>query len=317
MIVHIKILQNRFILYAMIILLGCLSSCRNTNEVYLFSTFHEPASDGLRFLYSYDGYNWTDFCRVFLEPEVGIQKLMRDPSVVQGPDGIFHLVWTSSWRGDRGFGYSSSPDLIHWSEEKFIPVMDHDTSTVNVWAPELFYDDENQVFMILWASTVPYRFDRGIEDEDNNHRMYCTTTSDFITFTPARLFFDPGYSVIDAIIVKREKEDYALVFKDNTRPDRNLRVAFSEKPMGPYTAVTEPFTGFLTEGPTVIKPGNDWIIYFDAYGDKKYGAVKTRDFKTFTDITNEIHIPEGTKHGTMIKIDRKILENRRCSNENM
>ena len=93
-----------------------------------------------------------------------MQKVMRDPSVVQGPDGTFHMVWTSSWRGDFGFGYSSSKDLIHWSKEQLIPVMT-DTTTVNVWAPELFYDDEQERFIIIWASTIPFKFEKGEEEE--------------------------------------------------------------------------------------------------------------------------------------------------------
>ncbi len=303
-----KTLQNKIILCISIILFGLLSSCQEAKEVYLFSSFHEPATEGLRFLYSYDGYNWTDLGHIFLKPEVGKQKLMRDPSVIQGHDGVFHLVWTSSWRDDPGFGYSSSSDLVHWSEQKFIPVMDFDTSTVNVWAPELFYDDEKQEFIILWASTIPYKFEKGIEEEKNNHRMYYTTTKDFINFSPTRLFFNPDYSVIDAIVVKRRKDDYVLVFKDNTRPNRNLKVAFSNHPCGPFTDISEPFTGFLTEGPTVIKQGEEWIIYFDAYGDEQYGAVRTMDFKKFTDISDEIDIPEGTKHGTIIQVKQEILE---------
>lgn len=43
--------------------------------------------------------------------------------------------------------------------------MKHDTTTVNVWAPELFYDDCNNELMIVWASCIPGKFERGIEDE--------------------------------------------------------------------------------------------------------------------------------------------------------
>jgi len=39
---------------------------------------------------------------------------MRDPSMVRTPDGTYHLVWTTSWKGDLGFGYAYSKDLIHW-----------------------------------------------------------------------------------------------------------------------------------------------------------------------------------------------------------
>ena len=43
-------------------------------------------------------------------------------TICQAPDGTFHMVWTSSWT-DRIIGYASSPDLIHWSEQRSIPVM--------------------------------------------------------------------------------------------------------------------------------------------------------------------------------------------------
>jgi len=171
----------------------------------------------------------------FLKPNVGNQKVMRDPSIVQGPDGTFHLVWTSSWKGDKGFGYASSKDLIHWSEQKMIPVMEHESTTVNVWAPELFYDDETKQFVIIWASCIPFRFPKALEAEDNNHRMYYTTTTDFKSFSPTKLLIDPNFSVIDAVIVKRKAKDYVLVLKDNTRPNRNIKVAFGESAIGPFT----------------------------------------------------------------------------------
>src|SRR5918993_548501 len=179
-----------------------------------FLSFREPATDGLYLLYSYDGYNWTDLGHSFLKPLLGANKLMRDPSMVRGADGTYHLVWTTSWRGDKGFGYASSKDLVNWSEQKMINVMQYDSTTVNVWAPELFYDDENKQYIIIWASTVPFRFPKGVEDENNNHRMYYTTTKDFKTFSETKLFLDPGFSVIDAVIVKRKKDDYVLVLKD-------------------------------------------------------------------------------------------------------
>jgi hypothetical protein len=234
---------------------------------------------------------------------------MRDPSIAQGSDGTFHLVWTSSWRGDFGFGYASSKDLINWSEQKLISVMDFDTSTVNVWAPELYYEEEQDLFYILWASTIPYKFERGIEDERNNHRMYYVTTKDFIKFSDTKLFIDPGFSIIDAIIIKRDKGDYILALKDNTRPNRNLKVAFGKTPVGPYHNISDPFTGFLTEGPSEVKIGNEWLIYYDAYRDYEYRAVKTIDFLTFEDISSKISVPKDHKHGTIFMVDENIVNN--------
>ncbi|MEZ4904100.1 MAG: glycoside hydrolase family 43 protein [Spirosomataceae bacterium] len=218
------------------------------------------------------------------------------------------MVWTSSWKNDAGFGYASSKDLIHWSEQRLLPVMAHEPTTVNVWAPELFYDDEADQFIIIWASTIPFRFPRGIEEENNNHRMYYTTTKDFNTFSPTQIFLDPGFSVIDAVIVKRQKNDYVLVLKDNTRPERNIKVAFGKSPIGPYQNVSAPFTPKFTEGPSVTKIGKEWLIYFDTYQDKRYDAVKTSDFKNFTRVSSQTTVPEGHKHGTIFKVKNSILK---------
>jgi hypothetical protein len=285
-----------------------LFSCASQQEVYMFSSFHEPATAGLRMLYSPDGYKWKGLDTVLIRPGVG-SKVMRDPSIVRGPDGTFHLVWTSGWNTDKGFGYASSKDLIHWSEQQFVPVMEHESETVNVWAPELFYDDVGKQFIIIWASTIPFRFPKGQEEERNNHRMYYTVTKDFKTFSPAKLFLDPGFSVIDCVIVKRGADDYVLILKDNTRPNRNIKVAFGKTPLGPFENISEPFTGSFTEGPGVVKAGNDWLIYYDAYRDKRYDALRTRDFKSFENINSSVVIPEGHKHGTIFKANKKILKN--------
>ena len=282
-----------------------LTAC--SRNVYLFSTFREPATAGLRLAYSYDGYKWTDLDTVFLKPRLD-SNVMRDPSIVQGPDGTYHLVFTSAWKGTKTFGYASSKDLINWSEQKTVPVMQHEPTTVNVWAPELFYDDERDQFIIIWASTVPYRFPKGQEEENNNHRMYYTTTKDFKTFSETKLFLDPGFSVIDCVIVKRGKDDYVLVLKDNTRPNRNIKVAFAKTPLGPYSQASAPFSPLFTEGPTVAKVKDDYIIYYDQYRDKIYGAMKTKDFKTFTDITKEVSLPKDHKHGTIFEVKKRTLK---------
>lgn len=271
----------------------------------MFTSFNEPATAGLRFLYSYDGYKWTDVGRTFVKPEVG-SRVMRDPSIAKGADGEYHLVWTSGWKNDKGFGYAHSKDLIHWSAPAFIPVMENEPNVVSVWAPEVFFDDDNNQFIIVWASTIPFRFPKGAEDENNNHRLYYTVTKDFKTFSPSKLFLDPGFSVIDAEIVKRAPKDYVLVLKDNTRPMRNIKVAFGNNPLGPWNNISAPFTKNLTEGPSVAHAGKEWLVYFDSYGDKKYKAVQTTDFIHF-DSAN-VSVPEGHKHGTIFMTSRKELK---------
>ena len=291
--------------FLLFMLMGCAD---NEKEVYMSTSFHEPATDGLRLLYSHDGFNWTDLDTTFLAPQAGPSSLMRDPSMVQAPDGTFHMVWTTGWRGDLGFGYANSKDLINWSEQTFVPIMAYDTSTVNVWAPELYYEDETGEFIIAWASTIPYKFPRGIEDEKNNHRMYYTKTTDFKAFTDPALFCEPGFSVIDAVIVKRAKEDYVLVLKDNTRPNRNLKISFGKTPVGPWSKASVPFSGNFVEGPTVLKLDNAWYIFCDVYKEYRYGVYKTTDFIGFEDVSKEFSIPKGHKHGTIFTAPESVLE---------
>ncbi len=289
------------------LLLSLLSMMVWAKDIYVSTSFHEPATEGLRFIYSRDGIRWDSIQGVFLRPQVGKQKVMRDPSIVRSPDGTFHLVWTSSWRGDRGFGYASSKDLIHWSQQRFIEVMD-DTTTVNVWAPELFYDDVKKQFLIVWASCVPGRFPDHQEEHLNNHRLYYTTTKDFKTFAKTRLFYDPGFSDIDATLVKRGTRDYVMVVKDNSRPMRNIKVAFAESPYGPWSTASEPFTESFTEGPSTAKVGDWWYIYYDSYRHGIYGAHRTKDFKTFQDQTGAVSFPTGHKHGTVFLAPEELVE---------
>lgn len=277
-------------------------------EVYVSTSFHEPATDGLRFIYSYDGWQWDSIPGTWLKPEVGNQRVMRDPSIIRTPDGTFHLVWTSSWRGDRGFGYASSKDLKHWSEQRFIEVMT-DTTTVNVWAPELFWDDVKQQAIIIWASCIPGKFPDGQEEHKNNHRLYYTTTKDFKTFTPTKLMIDPGFSCIDATLVKRGTKDYVMVLKDNTRPERDIKVAYAKSPYGPWSKASEPFTGKMMEGPTTAKVDGGWLIYYDRYQLKDFGAHFTKDFVTFEDVSKQVRVPVLHKHGTIFKAPENLVHN--------
>jgi hypothetical protein len=85
-------------------------------------------------------------------------------------------------------------------------------------------------------------------------------------------------------------------------------VAFGESPLGPWQDVSPAFTEQFTEGPTVAKIGDEWLIYYDAYQKGIYGAAQTRDFRTFVDVTTEVSFPKGHKHGTALVVPRAIVD---------
>ena len=306
-------------------------SSRNQDEAYIFTSFREPSVSGMQYLYSYDGLHWDSIPGIIMKPEIGNlttytnrftgeevtptycgTHVLRDPSIVQGPDGTFHLVWTTAWSGSRGFGYASSKDLIHWSKQREIPVM-ADSCTNNVWAPEVFYDDETGYFYIIWSSGIaPERYTAADKQGSNAcHRPYYTKTKDFKTFTPAKQFYDCGFNSIDGFLVKRAKNDYVFVLKDNRKPGfSNLFCVFGTSPEGPFTNPTEPFAPHYSEGPCVVKLQDEWLIYFDQYRpEQQYCAYSTKDFKTFTPANDRISVPAGHKHGTIVKITKQQLNN--------
>ena len=285
---------------------------------YLFSYFINDSKDGLHLAYSYDGLNWTPLNggRSFLTPAVGKDKLMRDPSICQSPDGTFHMVWTSSWT-DRIIGYASSRDLIHWSEQQAIPVMMHEPEAHNCWAPELFYDEPSETYYIFWATTIPGRHKEVPTSESEkglNHRMYYVTTKDFRTFSKTKMFFNPDFSVIDAAIVKDPTQgDLIMVVKNENSnpPEKNLRVTRTKNiAKGFPTKVSAPITGkYWAEGPAPLFVGDALYVYFDKYRDHRYGAVRSLDHgETWEDVSDQVSFPKGIRHGNAFAVDASVVE---------
>jgi hypothetical protein len=298
--------------YCVLFLLGSTLAAAAGDSVYLFTYFMGNGQDGLHLAWSEDGYRWTALAggRSVLAPEIGKDRLMRDPCVTRGPDGVYHLVWTSGW-WDREIGHASTTDFVQWSKQQSIPVMAHEPTARNSWAPEVAWDPQRHHFLIFWASTIPGRFPEtaGASEDELNHRIYCTTTRDWKQFTPTRLFCDPGFSVIDATLLQTDGR-FHLIVKDETKfpPRKHLLLATADDVEGPWRDFGPPFTRDWVEGPTAIAVGKDTLVYFDVYREKHYGAVRSRDLKTWTDVTPDISIPAGARHGTMIRVPRALVE---------
>ena len=282
------------------------------NEVLFFSYFKGNGEDGLHLAYSNDGYKWNTLKNdeSFLKPTVGESVLMRDPCIIFGPDKQFHMVWTAGWT-EKGIGYASSKDLINWSEQKYIPVMEHEATARNCWAPEIIYDDKEKQYMIFWSTTIPGRFPEtdATGDDGYNHRMYYVTTKDFETFSNTKLLYDRGFNVIDGSILKL-KDKYVLFLKDETRwpePEKNIRLASANAITGPYSDASEPITeNYWAEGPTCIQTGDNYIVYFDKYRNKAMGAAESSDLKNWTDISDKLSFTGGVRHGTVFRVPENI-----------
>nr|WP_287210393.1 glycoside hydrolase family 43 protein [Muribaculum sp.] len=286
------------------------------DNVYLFSYFKGNGEDGLHLAYSHDGLKWQALKndKSFLTPNIGKDKLMRDPSICQGPDGTYHMVWTSGW-WDRIIGYASSKDLVNWSEQKAIPVMEHEPEAKNSWAPELFYDDATRTYYILWATTIPGRHSEVATSKSENglsHRIYYVTTKDFNTFSDTKIFFNPDFCAIDAAIMKQADGQYMMAVKnENLAPaEKNIRITRTTSLNSGFpTRVSEPITGdYWAEGPSPLQIDDYTYIYFDKYTQHKYGAVRSKDGQNWEDVSEIIEFPQGTRHGTAFTVPEHVLQ---------
>jgi hypothetical protein len=281
-------------------------------DVLVFSFFRGNGEDGLYLATSRDGLRWTPLNgdKAVVAPSVGESKLMRDPSITRGPDGTFHMVWTTSWQG-RSFGYASSRDLRTWTPQVAVtPFANEDV--VNVWAPEIFYDARSRDFVIVWASTIGGRFPETLAagHKGYNHRLYFTRTRDFKTFTPARVFYDPGFQVIDGAVFAFDG-GYAMVAKNETLtpPAKYLFLTFAKSIEGPWSAPSGSISGEgWAEGPTPVKIGEYWYVYFDRYRDKRYGVIRSRDLKKWEDLSERLQLPAGVRHGTVFHAPEHMIE---------
>ena len=308
---------------ALFMLTACISTAApmKSDDVYLFSSFRDNGQDGLHLAYSTDGLTWTALKSdaSYLAPQVG-GNLMRDPCILRGPDGEFHMVWTTGW-WENNIGIAHSRDLIHWSAETALPVMADFPGVMNTWAPEIIYDSGAHRYLIFWSSSVPGAFpetaDRGdIRSTTGlglNHRIYYTSTRDFRTYAPTAVFYDGGFVSIDATIVQDGRR-YIMFIKDETKrpaPEKNIRIAIAAAPGGPYGPASPPITpaGLWSEGPTAIKIGDEFYLYYDAYmAPQHMGAARSRDLIHWEDITAQVHFPPGTRHGTVFRVEHAVLD---------
>jgi len=285
------------------------NSSANNSSNYVFSFFRDNGQDGVYLAVSDDARNWREVNqgRPVLVPKVG-GKLTRDPSICKGPDGLYHMVWTTSWT-DKGFGVAHSKNLTEWSEQQFIEVNKDEPKANNTWAPEIFFDEATKQYVVIWATTIVGAFPETQVKGDGglNHRIYATMTKDFKTWTPTKLFYNGGFNVIDAFLFRYQNK-YGMIVKDETIEPvaaKNLHVVWSDNGVdGPWGKVGPAFTDnqvAFAEGPSVIQVKDKWLIYFDEYNKGGYGAVETKDFVSFERVP--VKLPAGIRHGTVLDID--------------
>src|SRR5262249_43929144 len=131
------------------------------------------------------------------------------------------------------------------------------------------------------------------------------------TFSPTKLYFDPGHNVIDAYLTK-DGEQYLLFYKDETlrpEPKKSIHLAIGKSPTGPFEPQMEIGHKNWIEGPSAIKIGDHWHVYYDHYrSPQHYAAVRSKDLKTWENITDTVSFPRGVRHGTIFRVTPETIQ---------
>ena len=313
-------MTRRFFLFragclALLLVLG-VRAAELPATCYLFAYFyHDREAEGFRLAWSPDGYKFAmlNGGKSCLKPTAGEAKIMRDPCLYHGPDGLWHLVWTTGWTG-RTIGYASSKDLIHWSEQQAIPVMMHEPQAQNCWAPEIIWDDARKHYLIFWSTTILGQFPETAmsnKGPERNHRVYATTTTDFKSYTPTKLLYDGGFNVIDANLLRDDDGSWVMFVKNETlspKTEKNIRMIRGTGAEGPWGEASAALTGnYWAEGPTAIKVGGEYRVYFDKHRLDAIGLVRSRDLKAWEDVSDQVKFPAHARHGCIVAVPREVI----------
>ncbi|MBC9730383.1 RICIN domain-containing protein [Streptomyces sp. TRM68367] len=294
---------------------------------YLFTYFTgEGSSNGEQIYFALsrgnDPLRWRELNggKPVLTSRVG-ERGMRDPFIIRSADGSkFYQIatdlriygngdWNRAQRhGSKSIVVSESDDLVNWSTPRLERVSP-DTAG-NTWAPEAFYDDTLGAYVVFWASKIYAANDPDHTGSSYNRMMYATT-QDFRTFSPAREWYNPGYSVIDSTVLEHNGTYYRY-----TKDERGG--ATCGKYITSHTSTSLTSTNWRRqaecigqgtisrgEGPLVFKSNteNRWYQFIDEYGGRGYVPFETTDLPSghWTE-SSSYDLPSSPRHGTVLPV---------------
>ena len=301
---------------------------------YLFVHFKEkitPDGEQVYFGISADGFNWEKVNNGNpILTSTKSERGCRDIEIVRLHTGGFVIITTDlciAYRMDENYNVDwkkvnssgskrlcmwRTDDLVNFSEQELIYFGRDDFGCL--WAPEVFFDEENEEYLIHWGSTVA-------EDNFTHMSIYCSTTKDFKTFTEPKLYFTKDNEILDSHITK-VGDTYHLFYKNSSDPPMNMH-ATSKSLYGPFEH-DKAFEEYMDkeiknpgsyEGPTTYTlPDGRWCLMLDFFGceKEKMGYVPFVSSQpgdaSFERATEGFSFPYGFKHGKVIEITEEEYE---------
>ena len=299
---------------------------------YLLVYFKDD-THSIYFALSRDGYTFTDVNGgkpIMNGEDLAEQKGVRDPHIMQGPDGSYYMVMTDlhlfgkekgfrttqwerpqeqyDWGNNRAIVMMKSSDLIHWSHSIFrIDKAFEETKEVGcIWAPETIYDDQAKKLMVYFTMRIAH-------GKTKLYYSYADEAFTKLQTVPVELFKYPhDNQILDADITKVGNQFHMFYVAQGN--GGGIKQAVSDKINRDY--VFDPATydpeRVGREAPNLWpRIGTDkYVLMYDVFGvnPSNMGFSETTDFKTFTNLarcnegvmkSNNFSSP---KHGAVMAI---------------
>ncbi|WP_251153437.1 family 43 glycosylhydrolase [Cellulosimicrobium sp. Marseille-Q4280] len=264
-----------------------------------------------------------------LTSELG-EKGLRDPFIIRSPEGDkFYQIatdlriydgngWDAAQRqGSKSIMVWESTDLVTWTDQRLVQVSP-DTAG-NTWAPEAYYDESLGAYVVFWASKLYAEDDPGHTGNSYNRMMYATTR-DFVTFSEAKVWVDPGYSVIDSTVAQDDDGTFYRFTKDernNTSTTPCSKFILAEKSDELLSTDWDYVTDCIGkassagpginqgEGPTIFRSNTEdkWYLFIDEFGGRGYVPFESTSLDaTEWTMSTDYEMPSRPRHGTVLPV---------------
>ncbi|PRY59877.1 immunoglobulin-like domain-containing protein [Glycomyces artemisiae] len=152
---------------------------------------------------------------------------LRDPFIIRSAEGDrFYMLATDLKVDGLAGGFDTaqrsgslyievweSNDLVNWSEQRHVKVSSDYAG--NTWAPEAYWDEELDTYVVYWASNLYDTTDPADRTAVTYNRMMYATTDDFTTFSEPQPWVDvkrgTGRGTIDATIAQVDDTYYRFI----------------------------------------------------------------------------------------------------------
>ena len=232
---------------------------------------------------------------------------LRDPFIIRSPQGDrFYMLatdlkidglpggfGTAQISGSRYIEVWESNDLVNWSEQRHVKVSSDFAG--NTWAPEAYWDEELDTFVVFWASNLYDTPNAAERTAVTYNRMMYVTTDDFRTFSEPQPWIDvrrgDGLGTIDSTVAKVgdtyyrfTKDEASMTIRQEKSTDLLATITGTlpgtSGPADEWTLVKERIASGLPngepgrtyssgEGPSVFPAnegdvnGFDWFLFID------------------------------------------------------